>query len=417
MRSVRTLLVVSVTGALTALSAYAVASTVSAAEATGAPVTGATGRCLDVDHGRTRNGTAVRLWDCNQTRSQLWTAGADGTMQALGRCLDVRFSGTANNTPVRLWQCNGSAAQVWRPTASGALVNPRSKRCLDVAASPVVRGTRVQIRDCDGSAGQQWRSAAPAPGGTPPSPTAQPTTQPPATQPPSPQPPSTRPPTTQPATTAPATKPPDTAPPATPPPAPLPPVTPPGGNFTVTINADSSKAPDLAGWLRDQVAILQEWYPRIAAILRTDGRTVPTTFSVTIDPGYTGVAYASGNRIVASADYIRKRPNDTGMLVHEAVHVMQQNKNGPGWFIEGSADYIRYFHYQPGTIRAPGKGSSYKNGYGTAAWFLNYVATTYDADIVAKVLDASRRGAYKESMWTSLTGKTVDALWDEMPKR
>jgi hypothetical protein len=404
----RTLLVVSVAGVLTALSGYALAGTRPFASAGGA-VTGVTGRCLDVDHAGTRNGTAVQLWDCNDSKAQQWTAGADGTMRAVGRCLDVRFSGTANGTPVQLWECNGSAAQQWAPTAKGALVNPRSTRCLDVVQSPAKRGTRVQIRDCDGSAGQQWKMTGVA---LPPT-TVAPSTVAPSTVPPSTVAPTTPPPTTQP----PVTLPPTTLPPTTRPPTTPPPTTPPVGSGSVTINADSSKAPDLDAWLKAEVVILKEWYPKIAAMLPTEGWTPPKSFSLTIDPSYTGVAYTSGTKVVASADYIRKRPSDTGFLVHEAVHVIQQNKNGPGWFIEGSADYVRYFFYEPGTIRAPSKSSNYTDGYGTAAWFLNYVATHYDAALVQKLMDASRRGVYKDSMWTSLTGKTVDALWDEMPKR
>ncbi|MFI1422275.1 RICIN domain-containing protein [Streptomyces sp. NPDC020731] len=54
------------------------------------------GKCMDVDGGRSDNGTAVQSWSSNDTDAQRWTAPADGTLRALGKCLDAKGAGTAN---------------------------------------------------------------------------------------------------------------------------------------------------------------------------------------------------------------------------------------------------------------------------------------------------------------------------------
>ncbi len=121
------------------------------------PVTGLAGKCLDVEAGKTTDGTAVQLWDCNGTASQRWTVAPDGTLQALGKCLDISGSDVAAGTKVQLWTCNGTGAQQWWPRADGPLLNPPSGRCLDVPSSDSTSGTKLRIWDCNGTAAQQWR--------------------------------------------------------------------------------------------------------------------------------------------------------------------------------------------------------------------------------------------------------------------
>jgi hypothetical protein len=134
----------------------------SAAAAAAAPgaVTGYGGKCLDVDHSGTANGTAVQLWTCNGTGAQSWTLAADGTIRALGKCLDVSGSGTAGGTLTQLWDCNGTSAQQWLVSSASDLVNPHAGRCLDAIGSSSNDGTRLQIWDCSGAANQKWTPPA-----------------------------------------------------------------------------------------------------------------------------------------------------------------------------------------------------------------------------------------------------------------
>jgi hypothetical protein len=66
-----------------------------------------------------------------------------------------------------------------------------------------------------------------------------------------------------------------------------------------------------------------------------------------------GVAYTSNKTITIAADWVKKHPDDYGMVVHELTHVVQSYKRpgrGTGWLVEGIADYIRFFQYEPGKI-------------------------------------------------------------------
>ncbi|GAA3304780.1 hypothetical protein GCM10020218_105020 [Dactylosporangium vinaceum] len=137
--------------------------------ATGAPITGVAGKCVDVAGSNSANGTAVQLWTCNGTGAQQWTlTAADKSIRALNKCLDVTGAATADGAKVQLYDCNGTGAQQW--TASGTqLVNTGSGKCLDASGNSSADGTRLQIWACTGNANQQWKLPG---GGTTPTATA-----------------------------------------------------------------------------------------------------------------------------------------------------------------------------------------------------------------------------------------------------
>ncbi|SEH00340.1 Beta-glucanase, GH16 family [Nonomuraea solani] len=122
---------------------------------TGGRITGYGGKCVDVAGANTANGTAVQLYDCNDTAAQSWTWNADGSVRALGKCMDVTDGSTANGAQVQLYDCNGTGAQRWTLNGS-AIVNPQSNKCLDATGVSSANGTRLQIWDCSGGANQQW---------------------------------------------------------------------------------------------------------------------------------------------------------------------------------------------------------------------------------------------------------------------
>ncbi len=125
---------------------------------TTAPIVSAIpGKCVDVDHASSADGTKVQVWSCNGSPAQTWTAPGDGSLRALGKCLDVIDSGTGNGSKLQLWTCNGGAPQQWTySVATGALRNPASGRCLDDPNSSTVDGTQWQIWDCNGSNAQRF---------------------------------------------------------------------------------------------------------------------------------------------------------------------------------------------------------------------------------------------------------------------
>ncbi|MFE2262346.1 lectin [Streptomyces griseosporeus] len=124
--------------------------------ATGRPIRGLGGKCVDVAGANTANGTPVQLYDCNGTSAQQWTVASDGTLRALGKCLDVTGGGTGDGTKVQLYDCNGSGAQKWVVTAAQDIVNPQANKCLDVTDGSTANGTRLQIWTCTGAANQKW---------------------------------------------------------------------------------------------------------------------------------------------------------------------------------------------------------------------------------------------------------------------
>ena len=107
--------------------------------------------------------------------------------------------------------------------------------------------------------------------------------------------------------------------------------------------------------------------------------------------------------------------------------MVQQFHNGhnPGWLVEGSADYIRWFKYEPqshgadmGWLRQHGKNFSphYNDSYRITANFLDWVSEKYDKDIVGQMNAAMRDGKYEDDLWQKYTGKTAPELGEEWQK-
>src|ERR1051325_3323567 len=96
------------------------------------------------------------------------------------------------------------------------------------------------------------------------------------------------------------------------------------GRCTITI--DTSGAPELKDWAEHKLApLLAEWYPKIAAMLPSEGYEPPKAFSVFIRPG-NGVAATGGARITANSGWLKNELGREGLgaLLHEEVHVLQQ---------------------------------------------------------------------------------------------
>ena len=131
-----------------------------------------------------------------------------------------------------------------------------------------------------------------------------------------------------------------------------------------------------------------------------------------------------GTRVVCNPAWFKKNLNGEapGAVVHELVHVVQQYGGGrgeapnPSWLVEGMADYIRWFKYEPkptGTRpRNPDK-ANYSDSYRTTAGFLNFVIEKHDKDLLPKLNVAMRQGKYSADLWKEYTGKTPEELWKE----
>lgn len=193
------------------------------------------------------------------------------------------------------------------------------------------------------------------------------------------------------------------------------------------IEISTADSPDLTDWAHSTLApVLAEWYPRITSQLAGTAYLAPARFTVTVKP-MPGVAATSDDRIVASAEWLRsqRKGEAVGSLIHEMVHVIQQygsNPENPGWLVEGIADYIRWFKFEPERhgaddvwLRSQGKQFSprYDAGYRATANFLDWVSKKYDTNLVHELNVAMHERTYRSALWAHLTGHSLQDLGDE----
>lgn len=171
--------------------------------------------------------------------------------------------------------------------------------------------------------------------------------------------------------------------------------------------------PDVKEWAEKARDLCEKWYPVICEALPSKDFTPPREVRLVFKDEKKGIAYTTGAKITVVADWIRKHPDDYGMVIHELTHVVQSYPKGVGWITEGIADYIRNYKYeakQPGKVNPK---SSYKDGYKTAAVFLAWIEKAKDKDIVRKLNEALRTGTYKDDLFKEWAGADVDALWKD----
>jgi len=182
--------------------------------------------------------------------------------------------------------------------------------------------------------------------------------------------------------------------------------------FEISIECE---VPDLKDWSETLRPIVEKWYPIIVQTLPSEGFTAPRKFTINIKES-DQIAFASGGRIVCGAKWFRAHPDDRGAVVHELVHIVQQyrSRRNPGWLVEGMADYIRWFKYEPPNKRPRTRpNAKYTQGYQVTGAFLEWLAANKDHEIAVKLNAAMRQGRYAPELWQEYTGKTIDELWTE----
>ena len=200
-----------------------------------------------------------------------------------------------------------------------------------------------------------------------------------------------------------------------------------GGKYRFTI--DATVAPDLMEWADTRLRpVVQEWYPKLVAMLPSDGFQPATNITLRFRTDMGGTpASASGGRVNLNAGWFRRelKGEARGSVVHELVHVVQDYgrvrrpnpgaTRAPGWLVEGLADYVRWFCYEPESKGAEIternlSRAKYDASYRTTANFLNWVAQGNDKEIIRKLNAAARTGNYSEQLWKEYTGKTLPEL-------
>ena len=186
--------------------------------------------------------------------------------------------------------------------------------------------------------------------------------------------------------------------------------------YPVEIEIDVSDAPEMKDWADKAAQICEKNYTMICEELMSPDFKPLTVIHMSLKSDYTGVAQASGDHITGSVKFFKANPTDFGAMVHETAHCVQRyrSRRNPGWLVEGIADYVRFFKYEPGKVgRIDPDRARYDGSYRVTASFLNYVTEKYNPVLVKKLNAVMREGKYDESVWKELTGKTVDELNQE----
>jgi hypothetical protein len=182
----------------------------------------------------------------------------------------------------------------------------------------------------------------------------------------------------------------------------------------VHVTVDVTEVPELAAWADQAKKLVEKWHPIIADLLPSDGFTAPSEVKLLFKKDMRGVAGTSGTTISIAADWVKKHPDDYGMVVHELTHVIQAYpRPDAGWLVEGIADYVRFFHYEPRAKLTPidPARQSYRDGYRTTAMFLAWIERTHDKTIVRTLNTALRKSEYRYDLFKKCTGKSLDRLW------
>ncbi len=182
---------------------------------------------------------------------------------------------------------------------------------------------------------------------------------------------------------------------------------------------DVTDAPEVRPWAEHAQQLAQEWWPHLTQLLSTEGLKPKKTLTLVFKRGIDAPAYASGGNITIKVEWITQHPDDFGMVIHELTHIVQsyggRRGNRPGWLVEGIADYVRWWRYEPEAPRTPIRieTAKYTDSYRTTAWFLAWITGKYNRSLVALLDRALRDGTYSDDLFKTATGKTVDELWSE----
>jgi len=190
---------------------------------------------------------------------------------------------------------------------------------------------------------------------------------------------------------------------------------------------DSTGSPALQQWAAKELQpVVTEWYPTIVHMLPGKDFEAPTEVKIKISDDIEGVAYTQASSISCNGIWFQRNlaGEAKGAVVHELVHVVQAYRyrrggnRPPGWIVEGIADFVRWFLYEPesgGALISPRRAGSakYNASYRTSANFLNWVSESHGANFVPKLNAKIRSGNYTNEFWTEQTGKPVETLAEE----
>jgi hypothetical protein len=155
--------------------------------------------------------------------------------------------------------------------------------------------------------------------------------------------------------------------------------------YPVEFVVDVADAPEMQAWAENVARVCERQYRMINEELASEGFRPRRVVTMKLSKDYRGVAAAGRGRITGSVRFFQDHPEDIGAMVHETVHIVQdyRGRRNPGWLVEGVADYIRFFIYEPDNIgRLNPRRARYDGSYRISARFLAYLTEKYDRQIV-----------------------------------
>ena len=189
-----------------------------------------------------------------------------------------------------------------------------------------------------------------------------------------------------------------------------------GKSEQVAVTSDWSQVPELREWCESAANEIKEWYPRICNLLPSEGFTPPGKVTFKINNSEKGVGGTAGTTIGVSSGWIKKHPDDVGLVIHELTHVVQRYpKPQPWWITEGIADYIRWAIYEgkpQSWFPKNKKPEGYKDGYRVTAGFFLWLESDKAPGIIKDLNSAMRKQTYNNDIFVRRTGKSVKELWD-----
>ena len=119
--------------------------------------------------------------------------------------------------------------------------------------------------------------------------------------------------------------------------------------YPVEFDVDVADAPELKEWAEAAARACVRAYPMINDELKGEGFRPARRIKMALKSDYKGVAAAGGGRITGSVAYFKDHPDNLGAMVHETAHIVQnyRGRRNPSWLVEGVADYVRFFKYEP----------------------------------------------------------------------
>ena len=122
--------------------------------------------------------------------------------------------------------------------------------------------------------------------------------------------------------------------------------------YPVEFVVNVADAPEMKAWAERTARICEGAYAMMNRELKSDGFKPPSLIKMSLKKNYRGVAAAGGGEITGSVRWFKEHPRDVGAMVHETVHIVQayHHRGNPSWLVEGVADYLRFFKFEPGNL-------------------------------------------------------------------